>query len=1323
MYGRSLLLLAVLSAISIVLCSCGPFGIIPLAGVAAGGGGGSDSSDDPPPGVEVISITPADGATNVSINANIIVTFSEPVNAASVNSTNFDVDNHMPGTFYFSNGNNTVTFVPSSSYPMISTVTVRLTNIESKNEPGKMVNFRSSFTTGGADTSHPVVDICIPVDSIEIPYQQYIPATVIFSKPMNTGTVTSSSFYIYEVGSGTSLNGNITWTANQKAFTFTPTDSMSAGEGYDIRVINTVEDTGGYQMLSAFTSNFVLVDLNPTAIIIPSGANNPVNYINSITENNVTVRVGLNSNVQTTDIVWIGLTDGANYVYQDKYAQVTGPFNLEFTNIDTSSLNNGSITLEAGIIRNDYQSEVVNGSATKDTSAPTVSVTYPSQIPAYYEPRTLEMSLNFDQDCTLHMTGGFNNVSTAYSAGTYDVDYDLRLADKNDINIHITDVAGNKSNEINQTVYQRGSAGGGPLSGSSMTVMVYSSSSLTPVSGAMVIRGYASEIVYTNPEGIATFENVTGPQAITVVQAGCPIISILDMNATRLSVPLLDEITGSGEYASLSGNVLPSPSSGMLYASNIIEYEGQDIDITDGFYDIHVKPNRTCTVSAIDMSAGFNNFAMKSNLGPYASMSVNIEDLNFPGVAPTVVQNPTGTVEIPDDFYPRDQITWSQGACVVLSRSRAEGGRFFCGLGTPPNNLYPGSGPQDYSLVQPGYYQTPTGEYWMLLKLNDMRGRVMTCSKMFPPGNPYPNFVPPDVTKLIKPGLGGIVTTQTPTFEWSDGNTNGIHVVTIINKENDNMWIVVNKAGKFNATLPHIPAYAPVQVMQFNNPTAKLEWRIESSYHSSTLDYSDFTFIEQELGTEYRMESEWREFTLWNPPDTNGVIPGFGMAGEPTGTLTVTVVDQDTDAPVPNATVYLGDSPAGAQLTNSSGQIVFNSVPVPTKITVCMFGYPYMTFDGLEASYATLPLFSSMDGGNEFTLYGEIWGLPTGNEGHVRASHYYNENFQVHNSSGDGLSDPHGNTPYDGGVGPENYSIQAEGRDEYMVVTGIYGPGTASKLFDYAYFSDPFLVNPYDYGSYTYQQAPDMYYGSSSSSSKTPIRYVTNASDIYLPSNLMTGWSIDHEPWCDTRGLSTDNLYGDPVIVYLGESNVYPDLLVPEIYHYGFSFAAPPNFTLDWMMLEFGVEGDHPDGTKWKSGDSLHSLESYPAKYNVLMDDIPYPVSPILGDTGVGVTPTLSWENTLDGREGIYMITILRDWAPRPFYWMLIVPALTSGPVASFTLPQLPGGFFGPESGEIQGYEINANRIDGLHISSWDGDVFDIYGNSEASWREGYFTP
>ena len=111
----------------------------------------ASSSDNAGP--EVLSITPADGATGIDRNTIVSVTFNEAINPATVDSETFTISVggvRQSGNISFSGQSTIITFTPDQILPTLSLVTITLLpGINDIAGNGLISTFTSSFTTQG----------------------------------------------------------------------------------------------------------------------------------------------------------------------------------------------------------------------------------------------------------------------------------------------------------------------------------------------------------------------------------------------------------------------------------------------------------------------------------------------------------------------------------------------------------------------------------------------------------------------------------------------------------------------------------------------------------------------------------------------------------------------------------------------------------------------------------------------------------------------------------------------------------------------------------------------------------------------------------------------------------------------------------------------------------------------------------------------------------------------------------------------------------------------------------------------------------------------
>src|SRR5205807_2285063 len=163
----------------------------------------------------VVSVNPANGATNVAPGSSVVVTFNAPVDGSTVNSGTMEV--FIGGSFpargsYTVNGA-VVTFTPSQPLPGNTFMVVDVFNIT--DVAGNVMNFfQSTYTTAAAaDTTAPSVVSVTPQDGAAgIGLNSAVVLT--FSKPLNFNTVYRSTFEL--LANGVQMQPGISLSADRQ---------------------------------------------------------------------------------------------------------------------------------------------------------------------------------------------------------------------------------------------------------------------------------------------------------------------------------------------------------------------------------------------------------------------------------------------------------------------------------------------------------------------------------------------------------------------------------------------------------------------------------------------------------------------------------------------------------------------------------------------------------------------------------------------------------------------------------------------------------------------------------------------------------------------------------------------------------------------------------------------------------------------------------------------------------------------------------------------------------------------------------------------------
>ncbi len=169
----------------------------------------------------VISNSPAHDATNVPINASLILKFSEPMNTNSVQSA-FSTRPAIDGLFAWSAAHDTMTFTPATAgFPPVTTIFVSVTNsaLDAVSSNSMFAPYQMEFHTGStiADVTPPTVSLAAPTNGATVSGNLLISGTAgdnvgvrkaeieLDNGPWVTATGTTS--WSYTLNSSNFLNG------------------------------------------------------------------------------------------------------------------------------------------------------------------------------------------------------------------------------------------------------------------------------------------------------------------------------------------------------------------------------------------------------------------------------------------------------------------------------------------------------------------------------------------------------------------------------------------------------------------------------------------------------------------------------------------------------------------------------------------------------------------------------------------------------------------------------------------------------------------------------------------------------------------------------------------------------------------------------------------------------------------------------------------------------------------------------------------------------------------------------------------------------------
>jgi len=198
---------------------------------------------------------PEDDATGVGVDTSIAAIFSEEMNAATITTANFTVqqlDVVVVGTVSYTGI--TATFRPSVSLLPMTTYSATITT-EAEDLAGNALvqNYVWNFTTGIApDSTRPFVLSTVPEDG-EVDVLRNTFVTVVFSEAMNALTVNTSSFML-EDELGVMVDGSITMIGATAVFT--PDALLHASTEYTATITTEAADLAGNTLATPYVWTF-----------------------------------------------------------------------------------------------------------------------------------------------------------------------------------------------------------------------------------------------------------------------------------------------------------------------------------------------------------------------------------------------------------------------------------------------------------------------------------------------------------------------------------------------------------------------------------------------------------------------------------------------------------------------------------------------------------------------------------------------------------------------------------------------------------------------------------------------------------------------------------------------------------------------------------------------------------------------------------------------------------------------------------------------------------------------------------------------------------
>lgn len=233
----------------------------PVPGTTSDAGSFQDAGTNDQQAPQLLTTVPANGSTQVPIDSALGLTFSKPVDPASLQ-VSFSPPATL-GTPVWAEGHTQVTFPLQSAFTEDTAYTV---TVQGTDQAGTSITGVKafSFTTAGPqpDTTSPTVLSTTP-DTGAIGLERKPTIKVTFSEPMNRAATEAAISFTTPAGF---TPGAFSWNASSTELRFAPTSEFTHGTSVAWRIADSAQDAAGNKLLAETVKNFRVIRLS-TAII------------------------------------------------------------------------------------------------------------------------------------------------------------------------------------------------------------------------------------------------------------------------------------------------------------------------------------------------------------------------------------------------------------------------------------------------------------------------------------------------------------------------------------------------------------------------------------------------------------------------------------------------------------------------------------------------------------------------------------------------------------------------------------------------------------------------------------------------------------------------------------------------------------------------------------------------------------------------------------------------------------------------------------------------------------------------------------------------
>lgn len=316
--------------------------------------------DTTPP--TVVSVSPADQTANVDTGISAVITMSEALDTATVNTTTCRIlDASLTpilSTVTLSPDRKVITIDPVSNLVNNVTHTIRLTTGVKDNAGNSLASqFQSVFTT----IPRPSVVSVTPAN-LATNVVVTTPITIVFSEAMDPVTVTATNLVLLD-NNLENVTCTIQISSDQKTVILTPRSVLLNNIVYTVRVKTGVKDLAGISILSQFQSTFTTVpQAAPTVIAIdpaPFQSNVALNAVATVTFSIAMAAPTLdNTSMMIIDPLGGNVPSGVSLGSDQRTVTITPLTQLQYStnytiNVTTAVRSSGNVPL-AGLFQSQF---------------------------------------------------------------------------------------------------------------------------------------------------------------------------------------------------------------------------------------------------------------------------------------------------------------------------------------------------------------------------------------------------------------------------------------------------------------------------------------------------------------------------------------------------------------------------------------------------------------------------------------------------------------------------------------------------------------------------------------------------------------------------------------------------------------------------------------------------------------------------------------------------------------------------------------------------------------------------------------------------------